>query len=257
MGAVFELQISASEKLVLLAMADHARDDGTGCYPSVETLARKTSQSRRGVQKIIRKLEKSRLIEPSKVSHGRRTTEYRIALSNREPGSLLAAPQPRTTFVPTANLETRNREPRSPEPLRTVNEPKEPKGDPACGKRNRELGSLLKQRQSAPLVPILDLEMKRNSKTLLPQQQRYANVEKLINAATLIQEQAEKRLDRASWTEDLKCWAAEHGISYDSDSISNALDIAELRMSEGTGKALPSTPTWTALVAARGLQQKR
>jgi hypothetical protein len=90
MAAVFGLEISASEKLVLLAMADHARDDGTGCYPSVETLARKTSQTRRGVQKIMRKLENSRLIEPSNVSRGRNTTEYRITLGNREQGSLLA-----------------------------------------------------------------------------------------------------------------------------------------------------------------------
>jgi helix-turn-helix protein len=149
MGAVFELEISASEKLVLLAMADHARDDGTGCYPSIETLARKTSQSRRGVQKIMRKLEEIRgLIEPSKVSQGRRTTEYRITLGNREQGSLLVAgvnrepgsllvtganrepgsSQPRTRKQPTANQETRNREPGSPEPLRTVIEPsKEPR----------------------------------------------------------------------------------------------------------------------------------
>lgn len=129
MGAVFELEISASEKLVLLAMADHARDDGTGCYPSIETLARKTSQSRRGVQKIMRKLEDKRgLIVPSKMSLGRRTTEYRIVLGNREQGSLLAGggnrepgnSQPRTGKRPTANQETRNREPGSPEPLRTV-----------------------------------------------------------------------------------------------------------------------------------------
>jgi hypothetical protein len=136
MGAVFELEISASEKLVLLAMADHARDDGTGCYPSIGTLARKTSQSRRGVQKIMRKLEEERgLIEPSKVSRGRRTTEYRLIL-NREQGSLLngggnrelGSRQRRTGKHPTANQETRNREPGSPEPLRTVTEPsKEPR----------------------------------------------------------------------------------------------------------------------------------
>jgi hypothetical protein len=131
MGAVFELQIPAGEKLVLLAMADHARDDGTGCYPSVGTLARKTSQTRRGVQKIMRRLEeKHRLIEPSKVSHGRRSTEYRIVLENREQGSLLTeanrepgSTQPRTRKHLTANQETRNREPGSPEPLRTAIEP--------------------------------------------------------------------------------------------------------------------------------------
>ena len=69
-------------------------------------------------------------------------------------------------------------------------------------------------------------------RTLLPQQRRYADIGRLIDAAISIQERAEKRLDRPSWAEDLKRWAAERGICYDSDSISKALDIAELRMSE-------------------------
>lgn len=124
MAAVFELEIPATEKLVLLAMADHARDDGTGCYPSVQTLAQKTSQSRRGVQGIMRRLEQAGLIIPSSLSRGRRSTEYRITLTNREQGSLFVATQPRTPAHPTANLTARNREPGSPEPLRTVIEPK-------------------------------------------------------------------------------------------------------------------------------------
>src|SRR5579872_2683561 len=56
MAKVFQLPIPSTEKLVLLAMADHARDDGTGCYPSIDTLARKSSLTRRGVQKIMRRL---------------------------------------------------------------------------------------------------------------------------------------------------------------------------------------------------------
>jgi len=239
MKAVFELQISASEKLVLLAMADHAHDDGTSCYPSIETLARKTSQTRRGVQKIMCRLEKSRLIEPSKLSHGRRTTEYRIVLGNREPGSPLAGTQPRTTEHATANRKTRNREPGSPEPLGTVNEPKEPKRDPPCGNRNCEPGSPQRQRQNAPLVPNPPVEMKRKSKPLLPQQQDYLNVQRLIEAAIEMRKKAERLrvvLDAVSWKEDLKCYAAKHGMPYNSDSIAKALEIAELRMSAGTAK---------------------
>jgi hypothetical protein len=112
MGLIFELQIPASLKLVLLAMADHARDDGTGCYPSVELLARKTSQSRRGVQKIMRRLEEAGLISPSRVSRGgpRRSTEYKITLANSERGSLFASTQPRTPVPATANARTPNRE---------------------------------------------------------------------------------------------------------------------------------------------------
>jgi len=134
MGAVFDLRIPATEKLVLLAMADHARDDGTGCYPSVGTLASKTSQSRRGVQGIMRRLEQAGLIVPSKVSHGRFSTEYRIVLGNRAPGSLFSPVQPRTPRQSTANLTASNREPDSKnrqrilmETSRTVNEPEREK----------------------------------------------------------------------------------------------------------------------------------
>lgn len=129
MANVFELDVAASEKLVLLAMADHARDDGTGCYPAIETLARKTSQSRRGVQKIMRRLEDAGLIVPSRVSRGgpHRSTEYRLTLTNSEPHSLFASTQParsspvengskastkpRTPGRQTANASTPNREP--------------------------------------------------------------------------------------------------------------------------------------------------
>jgi len=122
MASVFELDVASSWKLVLLAMADHARDDGTGCYPSIELLARKTSQSRRGVQKIMRRLEDAGLIAPSKVSRGgpHRSTEYRLTLANSEPRSLLASTQPRTSGRLTANHSARNSEPGSPEPLGTI-----------------------------------------------------------------------------------------------------------------------------------------
>jgi hypothetical protein len=130
MGEIFSLPIPSIEKLVLLALADHARDDGTGAYPSIDLLARKSSLSRRGTQKVMRRLEQDGWIVPSKVSHGRRTTEYRISLTNREPGSLFGKNQPRMPRPPTANLETStanvsasNREPGSPESSGTVIEP--------------------------------------------------------------------------------------------------------------------------------------
>jgi pyocin large subunit-like protein len=108
MAQVFELGIPAREKLVLLAMADHARDDGTGCYPSVERLARKTSQSRRGVQKVMRRLEQAGLIVPTGNLRGGRNlaTEYRVTLENREPDSLFSPGKGRTPEQKTANGRT-------------------------------------------------------------------------------------------------------------------------------------------------------
>jgi hypothetical protein len=86
MSRVFESELPAMEKFVLLAMADHARDDGSGCYPSVATLARKTSLSDRGVQKLIRRLESRGLLAAKGKSRGGRglTVEYDITLEKGE-----------------------------------------------------------------------------------------------------------------------------------------------------------------------------
>jgi Helix-turn-helix domain len=130
MAAVFELEITAMEKLVLLAMADHARDDGTGCYPSVSTLARKTSLTRRGVQKLIRGLEKQLLLSASVRRKGRLnlTTEYQLTLDNTAQSSLWQEGRkprgpksgehnsPGNTVSKPANGSTQSDEPYSPKP---------------------------------------------------------------------------------------------------------------------------------------------
>ena len=53
--------IPSGEKLVLLALADRADDSGH-CFPGLETLSEKTSMSRRGIQKVLAKLEERKLI---------------------------------------------------------------------------------------------------------------------------------------------------------------------------------------------------
>lgn len=86
MGQVFDLSLPPSQKLLLLAMADHARDDGTGCYPSVSRLAKKTSMTRRGVQKVMGALKSSGRISPVNLrSDG--VFEYRITIEGGEPRS--------------------------------------------------------------------------------------------------------------------------------------------------------------------------
>jgi Helix-turn-helix domain len=92
MGAIFDLDIPSAEKLVLLAMADHAREDGTGCYPAIGTLAKKTSLSRRGTQKLIRRLEAAGYIADTGKITRLGTVEYTISLDRGgEQGSLLFA----------------------------------------------------------------------------------------------------------------------------------------------------------------------
>ena len=55
MSLAWEIVLPASDKLVLLALADYANDDG-GCWPSMATLARKCSKGERTIQGAIKSL---------------------------------------------------------------------------------------------------------------------------------------------------------------------------------------------------------
>src|SRR5712664_3378227 len=115
MARVFELPIPTTPKFVLMAMADPARDDGTNCYPSTGTLAKKTSLSERAIQHCIDDLERAGYIKTIGTIHvniKRRealrtktrkrlkfgpgiTTEYAITLDQGEPSLLSHAKQQR------------------------------------------------------------------------------------------------------------------------------------------------------------------
>ena len=56
MALVFEMDLPPSEKVTALALADHAHDDGTEARPGLESLAVKTSLSKRQVQRILKLL---------------------------------------------------------------------------------------------------------------------------------------------------------------------------------------------------------
>ena len=57
MTAVWDREdLSSTQKLVLLSLADWANDEGL-CWPSIDRLAIKTSMAGRSVQRIIRDLE--------------------------------------------------------------------------------------------------------------------------------------------------------------------------------------------------------
>lgn len=55
MTLVWSLDLPATEKIVLLALADNANDEGD-CYPSVTTLIKKCGLSERSIQGVISKL---------------------------------------------------------------------------------------------------------------------------------------------------------------------------------------------------------
>lgn len=57
MSAVFENEaLGPTERLIMLALADHADDEGR-CYPSIARLCRRTGLTERAVQSNIRKLQ--------------------------------------------------------------------------------------------------------------------------------------------------------------------------------------------------------
>ncbi len=84
MIAVWQLKIPPHEKLVLLALADHARDNGL-CWPSVDHLAEKCSLSDRQIQRTIRKLQEKGflLIEPRRG----RSNNYQLGVTPMSPAS--------------------------------------------------------------------------------------------------------------------------------------------------------------------------
>lgn len=70
-----------NERLLALAMADHAHDDGSRVWPSVALLAEKTLQSERSVQRMIKKMLDTGWLQLVRMASGRRgdTNEYRIS----------------------------------------------------------------------------------------------------------------------------------------------------------------------------------
>ncbi len=72
MGQVWALDLRLGDQAVALALADHAKDDGTDIYPSIGLLAWKVGLSERQVQRILRKLEQMQLIVPVAFASGGR-----------------------------------------------------------------------------------------------------------------------------------------------------------------------------------------
>ncbi len=79
---VWRLELPHNKAWVLMALADHAHDDGTRCFPGVEQLAWKTGYGARQVRRILHDLRGDGIIEAvAFVQGGRgRATEYTLYL---------------------------------------------------------------------------------------------------------------------------------------------------------------------------------
>lgn len=84
MGRVFrEIQCTPSECLLLVALADHAHDDGTSVYPSVAYLCWKTGLSKRFVRERISYWRKYNVLLAIDEERGRgKTVEYQLCVDS-------------------------------------------------------------------------------------------------------------------------------------------------------------------------------
>ena len=71
-------QAKGSQLLLLLSIADHSHDDGSGAYPSLGYLARKVRMTKRNVQHLISKLIELGELEVTQHGGPNRTNLYRV-----------------------------------------------------------------------------------------------------------------------------------------------------------------------------------
>lgn len=81
MAQVWELNLESTEKLVLLALADFANDEGR-CYPSLGRVAFKCGRSARQAWRIFSLLREKGLIVPVEQGGGRKATVYMVHPEN-------------------------------------------------------------------------------------------------------------------------------------------------------------------------------
>ncbi len=80
-NAIFRIGLPRAEKQVLQALASHAHDDGSGAWPSINTLMHFTGLSERGVRDALRALEERDYIVAETDKTGgnpTQTVRYRI-----------------------------------------------------------------------------------------------------------------------------------------------------------------------------------
>lgn len=118
MALVWNATLSSSEKLVLLYYADRASDDGSGIWPSVNTVSQKTSLARRTIQRITKQLIKEgylKLVGWSKY-HTKMMRLNLEKLSNDTEES-------DNGCIQGATLSTKRGDTLTPKPSRTINKP--------------------------------------------------------------------------------------------------------------------------------------
>ncbi len=94
MAQVFdESEVTGNDRLILLALADEADDDGTGCYPSQDRLSHKARVPKRTVQRCLERLAEAGDIEITPGQRGRGHVTNYVVLIGRQSGAHSASPE--------------------------------------------------------------------------------------------------------------------------------------------------------------------
>ncbi len=80
MSRVWTLDVDHRQQLVLLALCDHADDDGGSVFPSIGYLEWKTGYDKRTIQRIMSELRENKVLTVERVAGRNRPTIYRINL---------------------------------------------------------------------------------------------------------------------------------------------------------------------------------
>lgn len=106
-GLVLRLPITeefnSEAKFIATVYADHAWEDGSRAYPAVETVAKITGFSTRTVQRYLRLLEKTLLMQDGKGPRG--TNRYKFTLRETQDGSVGLMVRGGDSLTPPAKAE--------------------------------------------------------------------------------------------------------------------------------------------------------
>lgn len=139
-------------RLTLLSIANHARHDGSGAWPSVDTIARESRLTAREVQLAIRKLEKLGELRVERGAGPRGTHLYSLSKMGGENSSGVKSFHPENSARKGVKSSALSMRKFSPEPSlsRPVNRPSVPNSDlsrsPQAAEDWKKISSELRQK---------------------------------------------------------------------------------------------------------------
>lgn len=150
--------LDTSQTMVLLALADAANDDGFACWPSQETIARKSRMSVRSVKRHIATLRDAGLIdvEMQSSTRGRMTNLYRLHVGAERDFSALSRQRVKLAPSNSASGEIVDIPAKGQiDPLRNDGSNEAPKGTPMTPTKGTpvspcNIGTVIKNHQTKP-----------------------------------------------------------------------------------------------------------